>query len=155
MANYLVTDTELESVADAIRAKGGTSADLEFPTDFVSAVSAISTGKNAQISAVVSRSASDQYTALSHSITVAKTGTYTVYWAAFRTSSSGTSGVQLVINDIDYGSPITTWSYNYASAMVGEITGVSLTENDVVTLKARARSTSYYCYVYNLTIMEE
>ena len=44
MADYLVTDTELTSIADAIRTKGGTSADLSFPTGFVSAINAISTG---------------------------------------------------------------------------------------------------------------
>lgn len=45
MADYLVTDTELTSVANAIRTKGGTSADLSFPTEFVSAIEAIATGK--------------------------------------------------------------------------------------------------------------
>lgn len=44
MANYLTTDTELTSVADAIRTKGGTSADLTYPTGFVSAINAIPTG---------------------------------------------------------------------------------------------------------------
>lgn len=44
MANYLVTDTELTSIADAIRTKGGTSASLEFPTDFVSAIGNIPSG---------------------------------------------------------------------------------------------------------------
>lgn len=43
MAQYVVTDTELASVADAIRARGGTSAQLSFPGDFVSAVNAIPT----------------------------------------------------------------------------------------------------------------
>lgn len=38
MSNYLVSDTDLTSVANAIRTKGGTSAQLEFPTDFVSAI---------------------------------------------------------------------------------------------------------------------
>lgn len=42
--DYLTTDTELTSIADAIRAKGGTSASLEYPTEFVSAIEAISTG---------------------------------------------------------------------------------------------------------------
>lgn len=41
MADYLVTDTELTSVADAIRTKGGTSASLSFPTGFVSAINDI------------------------------------------------------------------------------------------------------------------
>lgn len=44
MANYLVTDTELTSVANAIRARGDTSASLAFPTGFVSAIENIPTG---------------------------------------------------------------------------------------------------------------
>lgn len=43
MANYKVADTDLTSVANAIRTKGGTSASLAFPAGFVSAVEAIST----------------------------------------------------------------------------------------------------------------
>jgi hypothetical protein len=37
-------DTDLTAVANAIRMKGGTSASLAFPTDFVSAINAIPTG---------------------------------------------------------------------------------------------------------------
>lgn len=44
MANYITTDTDLTSVADAIRAKGGTSATLTYPTGFVSAIENIPTG---------------------------------------------------------------------------------------------------------------
>lgn len=42
--NYLTNDTELSSVANAIRTKGGTSADLVYPDGFVSAIGAISSG---------------------------------------------------------------------------------------------------------------
>ena len=38
MSDYVVSDSSLEAVADAIRAKGGTSAQLEFPADFVAAI---------------------------------------------------------------------------------------------------------------------
>lgn len=44
MANYLTTDTDLTAVANAIRTKGGTSASLAFPAEFVSAIGAISGG---------------------------------------------------------------------------------------------------------------
>lgn len=44
MANYLTTDTDLTAVANAIRTKGGTNATLTFPSGFVSAINAISTG---------------------------------------------------------------------------------------------------------------
>ena len=43
MADYILTDTELTSVANAIRSKGGTSAALEWPSGFISAIQAIPT----------------------------------------------------------------------------------------------------------------
>lgn len=39
--DYVVSDTSLESIADAIRAKGGTSDALIYPTEFLSAVRAL------------------------------------------------------------------------------------------------------------------
>lgn len=44
MANYVVSDTSLTAVADAIRAKTGGTADLAFPADFVSEIGSIETG---------------------------------------------------------------------------------------------------------------
>ena len=44
MTNYLTTDTELTSVANAIRTKGGTQATLSWPSGFVSAIGNISSG---------------------------------------------------------------------------------------------------------------
>lgn len=44
MADYLVTDTELTSIANAIRTKNDTSTDISFPTGFVSAIQSIPTG---------------------------------------------------------------------------------------------------------------
>ena len=46
MSNYLTTDTDLIAVADAIRAKGGTSSSLSFPDGYVSAIQNIQTGGN-------------------------------------------------------------------------------------------------------------
>ena len=44
MTNYVVTDSQMISLADAIREKGGTSASLTFPNGMISAISDISTG---------------------------------------------------------------------------------------------------------------
>lgn len=44
MTNYIVTDSQMISLADAIREKGGTSSSLTFPTGMISAISDISTG---------------------------------------------------------------------------------------------------------------
>ena len=48
MADYLVTDTELTNVANAIRTKAGLSVTLEFPSEFVSAIANIPTGGTLQ-----------------------------------------------------------------------------------------------------------
>jgi hypothetical protein len=53
MATYKVVDvdkldTDLKAVADSIRAKGGTTENLDFPADFVSAVGNIETGGGAK-----------------------------------------------------------------------------------------------------------
>lgn len=44
MSNYIVSDTDLTSVANAIRTKGGTSASLAFPAGFVQAIGDIPSG---------------------------------------------------------------------------------------------------------------
>ena len=44
MTQYLTNDTELTSIADAIRTKGGTSAPLAYPAGFVGAIENIPTG---------------------------------------------------------------------------------------------------------------
>lgn len=44
MANYIASDTDLTSVADAIRAKSGGSSQLAFPAGFVSEIQAIPSG---------------------------------------------------------------------------------------------------------------
>ena len=46
MADYLVTDTELTSLANAIRTKTGNNSSLTFPSGFVSAIEGITTGSN-------------------------------------------------------------------------------------------------------------
>lgn len=52
MANYIVQDTSLETVADAIRAKTGGTEKLVFPAGFVEAVENISVGSAPDGSAV-------------------------------------------------------------------------------------------------------
>ena len=69
MANYLVTDTELTSVANAIRTKGGTESLLEFPSEFVSAIAAIPTGGSSDFSTAT--------------VTINLTGNDAIYSSAF------------------------------------------------------------------------
>lgn len=49
MAEYLTNTADLTAVADAIRAKSGTSAQLVYPTGFVSAIQTIQTGVTPQL----------------------------------------------------------------------------------------------------------
>lgn len=49
MSNYIASSTDLTSIANAIRTKGGTSAQLAFPSGFVSAIEAIPTGGGSSV----------------------------------------------------------------------------------------------------------
>ena len=107
---------------------------------------------NSQVAQGVNRVATTSYTAVSgQSITVETTGTYDIYWMGFRSSTSGTNGSQLYIDGTEYGSVQTTFS-NHGQSV--KLTGVQLTAGQVVTVRARARGTSYYMYVGNLTIVQ-
>lgn len=90
------------------------------------------------------------YTATDVSLTVNTTGTYKVSWMAWRSTSSGTSGSQMYINGSAYGSANTTFTHNYGQNII--LTGVSLSAGDVIVIRARSRSTSYYMHVGNLII---
>lgn len=63
MATKLVQDSSLTSIADAIRAKSGTSAQLEFPTDFVSAIQNIPSGSSSTTVDPLSVTQNGTYTA--------------------------------------------------------------------------------------------
>lgn len=89
-------------------------------------------------------------TATDVTLTVGVTGTYKISWMGFRNTTSGTSGSQLYINGTAYGSSNITFTSNYGQSVV--LTGVSLTKNDVLVVRAQSRSASYYMYVGNLII---
>lgn len=90
------------------------------------------------------------YTATDVTLTVAVSGTYRISWCGARSAFSGTSGSQLYINGSAYGSAFTTFERNYWQHP--ELTGVSLDAGDVLVIRARSRSTSYYMTVGNLII---
>ena len=87
MAEYLVTDTDLTSVANAIRTKGGTSTNLEFPSGFVTAIGSLSSSssydfRGANIKQVTSTNFQDVNYTLSDtslSTTNVTTSTKTIY----------------------------------------------------------------------------
>jgi len=62
MAEYLTKTEHLKAVADAIRAKGGTSAPLAYPSGFVSAIQAIhSGGSDDVLNSIIDRSIAGKY----------------------------------------------------------------------------------------------
>lgn len=112
-------------------------------------------GKAAQIASGVGRVANSNYASSGISLTVGKTGKYSVYWNGYRSSTSGTSGSQLYIAGSAYGSANTTFNSTYTNVQNVHLSGVSLTANQTITVYARSRSGSYYMYIMNLVIIEE
>ena len=110
--------------------------------------------KNAQVVQGTTRTTSSSLTAIGAEMTVSKTGTYDVYWSAFRsgTSSSYTYGTQLYIGGSAHGTQNTTWSNHVQN---NHLTAVSLTENQKLRVYGRcSRGTSYYIYAPTLVIVE-
>lgn len=124
-------------------------------TNLAELVVNVSGGKNAQIANGFNRVAATAYTAVTgQSITVSKSGTYDVYWVGYRSSTSGTNGSQLYIGNTAYGTASTSFDATYTNWQMVHLSGVSLTENQTITVRARSRGTSYYMYIANLTIIE-
>ena len=115
-------------------------------------VSGGGSSKNAQVvQQGNTRITSTSYTKACGDITVSKTGTYDVYWSAYRTSTSGTWGTQLYIGNTEYGSAQTTFSSYYQTV---HLSNVSLTANQTISVYGRSRGSNYYLYVGQLTIIE-
>ena len=111
--------------------------------------------KNTQVVQGTTRTTSSTLTAIGAEMTVTKTGTYSVYWSAFRssTSSSYTYGTQLYIGGTAYGTQNTTWSNHVQN---NHLTNVSLTANQKIRVYGRnSRGSSYYIYAPTLVIVEE
>ena len=110
--------------------------------------------KNAQAVQGTTRTTSSSLTAIGAEMTVSKTGTYDVYWSAFRsnTSSQYTFATKLYINGTGYGSEQTTWSNHQQNV---HLSSVSLSKNDKIRVYGReSRGSSYYMYAGTLTIIE-
>lgn len=107
--------------------------------------------KNAQTAQSTTRSTSTSYTEVI-SLICEKSGTYDVYWSTFRSSTSGTWGSQLYLNNTAYGSAQTgSWS-NHIQNM--HLSNVQIDANEEVSVRVRSRGSSYYGYVGTLTIIE-
>jgi hypothetical protein len=110
--------------------------------------------KNTQVVQGTTRTTSSTLTAIGAELTVSKTGTYNIYWSAFRssTSSSYTYGTQLYIDGTAYGTQNTTWSNHVQN---NHLSNVSLTANQKIRVYGRnSRGSSYYIYAPTLVIVE-
>ena len=96
------------------------------------------------------------YTATNLSIKVNKAGTYKCYWSMDRNTTSGTSGSRLYNGNTELGSAHTSWAYNNNNryGMNCEET-LTFAKDDIITVRARSRNTSYICGVMNFVIEEQ
>nr|DAI97300.1 MAG TPA: hypothetical protein [Caudoviricetes sp.] len=117
MAEYLTNTADLTAVADAIRAKGGTDAQLVYPEGFVSAIQAIQTGTELQIIVTVPSGAT--VTATKGSLSVSGTsvnGTCTLTvpeagtWSVNATLGGQTSDTKTVSVTDSYAVSLTFFS---------------------------------------------
>lgn len=112
------------------------------------------TSKNTQVVQGTTRTTSSTLTAIGAEMTVTKTGTYDVYWSAFRsnTSSTYTYGTRLYIDGTAHGTENTTWSNHVQN---NHISNVSLTAGQKIRVRGRnSRGSTYYIYAPTLVIVE-
>lgn len=111
------------------------------------------TSKNVQVLQSTSRTNSSSLTKVLGDMTVAKTGTYDVYWSGGRsnTSTSYTWGTRLYVDGSGYGTENTSWSNSCQS---NHLSNVSLTANQKLAVYARGRTGSYYTFAPMLVIIE-
>ena len=113
------------------------------------------TSKNTQVVQGTTRTTSSTLTAIGAELTVSKTGTYDIYWSAFRsnTSSSYTYGTRLYIDGTAHGTENTSWSNH---AQNNHLEDVSLTAGQKLRVYGReSRGSSYYIYAPMLVIVEQ
>ena len=147
-----VTTTNLTAanIKSGVTVKIGDSTD----DDCVTSVTGTYTGgtsKNTQTVQSTSRTTSTSLTKVSGEITVAKTGTYDVYWTMTRSSTSGTWSSRLYVGSTATGSEQSTFS-NHVQTV--HLSNISLTANQKVSVYAKSRGNNYYAYVPMLTIVE-
>lgn len=112
------------------------------------------TSKNTQVVQGTTRTTSSTMTVIGAEMTVSKTGTYDIYWSAFRsnTSASYTYATQLYIDGTAYGSENAAWSNHVQN---NHLSNVSLTANQKIRVRGRnSRGSSYYIYAPTLVIVE-
>ena len=127
---YLTRKSELTSVANAIRAKGGTTAQLVYPDGFVSAIQDIQTGTKLKIIVTVKSGAT--VTATKGSLSVSGTsvnGTCTLV-----VPEAGTWSVKATLNGQTSDTKSVTFKDSYTVSLF--LASAVLNDNDWATIKA-------------------
>lgn len=106
-------------------------------------------GMNMQAYLGTATRTANSYGATTVKLTVAKTGTYTVSWTAWRSSSSGTMGTNLHVNSTS-GTNQQTFTSTYGQCI--KLTNQHYNADDVLTIYATSGSTSRSIIVANLII---
>lgn len=122
-------DSKLTQVADAIRTKGNTGADLQFPSGFISAIQAIQTGTELKI--VVSVTSGAAVTATKGSNTVSGTSVNGV--CTIIVPEAGTWSVKATHNGQTSDTKSVTFTDNYALSL--SFVSAVLNDNDWATIK--------------------
>ena len=123
-------DSKLTQVADAIRTKGNTSSDLQFPSGFISAIQAIQTGTELQI--IVSVTSGATVTATKGSLSVSGTsvnGTCTLV-----VPEAGTWSVKATLNGQTSDTKSVTFTDHYAVTL--SFVSAVLNDNDWAKIKS-------------------
>lgn len=127
-------DSKLTQVADAIRTKGNTSADLQFPSGFISAIQAIQTGTELQI--IVSVTSGATVTATKGSMSVSGTsvnGTCTLV-----VPEAGTWSVTATLNGQTSNTPSVSVKDSYALTL--NFLKANFADNDWASIIAACHS---------------
>lgn len=158
MADYKATTAEFQSVANAIRTKGGTQAQLEWPNGFVSAVQAIPTGGggvsfdpdySCLYSYYMAKTSSDLANPVSETYTVTETGQY----VALNYIVNGEASTKTLENSITTNGTVVSSdeaSHSYSSGSSGHrndafvIKVINCAVGDIINFSASKPSDAAY-----------
>lgn len=117
--NYIVSDTDMTAVANAIRTKGGTSDPLSFPTGFCDAISQISGGGGGSNVAsgtfTITAEANDNAPTITHNLNTQKIAVLIYPTSAKITTGDGYRNwyaALITVNQIANGD---TWTFDWTS----------------------------------------
>ena len=139
MSDYITNDTDLTAVADAIRTKGGTSAPLEYPNGFITAIGNISGGGGTDTSDATLTSGAQMlspYTAYS------KGTKYTGSIATKTASDLTASGATVTVPSGYYASQATKSVSSGSATAPATISGTSATPSGSSTTLTLSKTVS-------------